>query len=122
MKKIILALLFCILTVHATCNEMYEQFKSGLDIQMTALCKTQVEGVLGYKFYIQDENSGYINAMLVFDENNYYLYFEGVDKNPFKCTENVIYRTEKPEAILKVVFAPRLHKCEAEFIEKYNRT
>ena len=71
---------------------------------MTALCKTQVEGVLGYKFYIQHENTGYIDAMLVFDENNFYLYFEGIDNNPFKCTETVIYRTEKPEDILKVIF------------------
>lgn len=122
MKKIILALLFCVMTAYATCNEMYEQFKSGLDIQMTALCKTQVEGVLGYKFYIQDENTGYIDAMLVFDENNFYLYFEGIDNNPFKCTETVIYRTEKPEDILKVIFAPRLSTCESDFVKKINRT
>ena len=122
MKKIIFALLFYVAVAYATCDEMYEQFKSVLDIQMTALCKTQVEGVLGYKFYIHDENSGYIDAMLVFDENSFYLYFKGVDNNPFKCTGQAIYRTEKPEDILKVIFAPRLSTCESDFIKKINRT
>lgn len=121
MKKIILVLLFYVMSAYATCDEMYEQFKSVLDIQLTALCKTQVEGVLGYRFYIRDENSGFIDAMLVFDENSFYLYFDGVDNNPYKCTDQVIYRTEKPEAILKVIFAPRLSTCESEFIEKFSR-
>ena len=110
------------MSAYATCEELYNGFKAGLNVQMTALCQTQIKGVLGYKFYIEDENSGYINAMLVFDENNFYLYFEGVDENPFRCTENAIYRTETPESILKVLFAPRLNTCESEFIEKYNRT
>lgn len=121
MKKIVLVLLFCIMTAYATCDEMYEQFKSRLDIQLTALCKTQVDGVFGYKFYIRDENIGFIDAMLVFDENDFYLYFKGIDDNPFKCTEDVIYRTEKPEEILKIIFMPRLSTCESEFIEKFSR-
>lgn len=121
MKKIILVLLFYVMSAYATCDEMYEQFKSVLDIQLTALCKTQVEGVLGYRFYIRDENSGFIDAMLVFDKNSFYLYFDGVDNNPYKCTDQVIYRTEKPEEILKIVFMPRLSACESEFVEKFSR-
>lgn len=121
MKKTIIAVLFCIVTAFANCEEMYEQFRSVLDIQMTALCKTQVDGVLGYKFYIQDENTGYTDAMLVFDDESFYLYFNGVDNNPFRCTDQVIYRTEKPDDILKVLFAPRMATCEPEFIAKHVR-
>lgn len=121
MKKIVLTILFCIVTASATCSELYEQFKAVLDVQMTALCKTQVNGVLGYKFYIQDENTGYTDAMLVFDENTFYLYFNGTDDNPFKCTDQVIYKTEKPEDILTTLFAPRMATCEPEFIAKHIR-
>jgi hypothetical protein len=120
--RTILTILLLSITVMATdCRELYDGFLTVLEPQMTVMCKTQMPGTYGYKFYVQDEKTGYINAMLVFNENNFYLYFEGIDENPFKCTDDTIYRTERPQAILKVLFAPRLATCEKEFLEAYRK-
>lgn len=121
MKKMLLTVLFFATAVCATCTELYEGFKSVLESQLTAFCETQVSGVFGYRFYVMDETYGYINAMLVFDKKSYYLYFDNVDDNPFKCSEKTTFKTETPEMILKVLFAPRLDNCEKEFVERYTR-
>ena len=60
MKKIILALLFCILTVHATCNEMYEKFISYLDEKGF---KTQ-HGIFGADMKVELLNDGPVTLLL----------------------------------------------------------
>ena len=121
LKYVIMVLLFPIYVMAGTCMELFEGFKSALDPQLTVFCKTEIPDAYGYKFYLRDEDNGYINAMLVFNDYDFHLFFEGFDINPYKCTDEAVYKTETPNDILKLLFAPRIKDCEESFMEMYSR-
>ena len=97
----------------AACRQLYDDFMSALEPQITELCMTSVNGVFSYKFYLKD-SEGYHNMDLVFGSSFSYLYMDG-DNNPFTCDKNkVSHETQKPEDIVKTIFLPK-SDCSDEF-------
>ena len=111
-----LTILFFALACHAAddCQEMYDGFKSGLDVQLTSLCETTVEGVYSFRFFLEDAK-GFHDMNLVFNDEHFHLYIE-TDENPYVCDEETaLYRTQTPEEILKILFIPARKYCSRKF-------
>lgn len=114
--RFFLAILFFALACHGAddCQEMYDGFKSGLDVQLTSLCETTEEGVYSFRFFLEDDK-GFHDMNLVFTEEHFHLYIE-TDENPYVCDEETaLYRTQTPEEILKMLFIPARKYCSREF-------
>ena len=111
-----LTILFFAFACHAAddCQEMYDGFKSGLDVQLTSLCETTVEGVYSFRFFLEDAK-GFHDMNLVFNDEHFHLYIE-TDENPYVCDEETaLYRTQTPEEILKILFIPARKYCSRKF-------
>ncbi len=111
-----MTILFFALACHAAddCQEMYDGFKSGLDVQLTSLCETTVEGVYSFRFFLEDAK-GFHDMNLVFNDEHFHLYIE-TDENPYVCDEETaLYRTQTPEEILKILFIPARKYCSRKF-------
>ena len=111
-----LMILVFVITCHAAddCQEMYDEFKSMLDVQLTSLCETVVAGEYSFRFYLEDEK-GFHNMNLVFNDEHYHLYTDA-EENPYECIkEEAMYKTQTPEEILKILFIPAGKYCSREF-------
>lgn len=111
-----LTILFFALACHAAddCQEMYDGFKNSLDVQLTCLCETTVDGVYSFRFFLEDDK-GFHDMNLVFTEEHYHLYIES-EENPYVCDKDkAMYKTQTPEEILKILFIPASKHCSREF-------
>lgn len=111
-----LTILFFALACHAAddCQEMYDGFKSGLDVQLTSLCETTEEGVYSFRFFLEDDK-GFHDMNLVFTDEHFHLYMKP-EENPYECDKDkAMYKTQTPEEILKILFIPASKHCSREF-------
>lgn len=117
MKKLI-SLLIILSTVSfaaSSCKELYNDFKSVLEPQMTQLCHDEnYPDVMLFDFYIHSDEEGYTQFELAYLPIGEHMFVEG-DSNPFKCGADKINRFQNSEDILKMIFLTK--DCEEGFKE-----
>lgn len=123
MKTILSILIFLVSFSFAnepSCKELYNNFKSVLEPQMTQLCVSENnENIVLYDFYIYDPAEGYTQFELAMSPKGQYLFIEG-EKNPFKCGNAKDNKYQNVDEILKMLFINK--ECEDGFLESIGVT
>lgn len=107
MKKIFFILAVFVSFIFAdenTCGDLYNDFKSVLEPQMTMLCQTTDTNATMLNFYIYTEEEGYTQMMIVYkNDGTSHLYIEG-DNNPYKCGKVKNTKYQSVSEILSMIF------------------